>query len=329
MTLPYRCLVAVAAAAVGVCTAASAALAQSYPSRPITIIVPTTAGGPPDTIARLLGEPMRRTLGQPIIVENVTGAGGTLAIGRVVRAERDGYTVSIGHLNSHVFGPATYTGAFDVLKDLAPVALLTHAPEVLIARSTLPPNNVKELIAWLKANPDKASLGTVGIGGPGRIWSDHFQKATGTRFQVVPYRGAAAYMQDLVAGQIDFAVPEGSNLLPHLRSGKIKTYAVLTQARWAAAPDIPTIDEAGGPPFYLPFWHGLWVPKGTPEDAIGKLNGAVVEALADPTVRARLAGLGQGLFPREQQTPEALAAFYKAEIEKWWPIIKAAGIKGE
>jgi tripartite-type tricarboxylate transporter receptor subunit TctC len=329
MRLPRRRFLGLAAGAAGLAVVSRPARAQDYPSRPVTIIVPTTAGGPPDTIARLLGERMRPMLGQPIIVENVTGAGGTIAIGRVVRAEPDGHTLSIGHLNSHVFGPATYPVSFDLMRDLAPVALLTHAPEVLVGRSTLPANDVKELIAWLKANPDKASFGTVGIGGPGRIWSDHFQKSTGTRFQVVPYRGAVAYMQDLVAGQIDFAVPEGSNVVPHLRGGKIKTYAVLTKTRWSVAPDIPTIDEAGGPSFYLPFWHGLWTPRGTPAPAIAKLNAAVMEALADPAVQARLTGMGQGLFPRDQQTPEALGAFHQAEIEKWWPVIKAAGIKGE
>jgi tripartite-type tricarboxylate transporter receptor subunit TctC len=319
----------IAIALVIIAISAASVAAENYPSRPITIVAPTTAGGPPDTIARLLGERMRVTLGQPIIVENVTGAGGTIGISRVVRADSDGYTVSIGHLNSHVFSAATYTVSFDLLKDLEPVALLTTSPVVLIGRSSLPPDDVTELIAWLKANPDKASFGSVGIGGPGRVWGVYFQKSTGTRFQFVPYRGAAAFMQDLLAGQIDFAATDGSNIVPHLRSGKIKTYAVLTGTRWAAAPEIPTIDEAGESPFYLQFWHGLWVPKGTPMDVIGRLNGAVVDALADPTVRTRLAGLGHEIVPREQQTPEALGAYHKAEIERWWPIIKAANIKGE
>src|SRR5262245_1406982 len=238
MKVPRRRFLGLAASAAGLQVVSRTARSQDYPSRPVTIIVPTTAGGPPDTIARLLGERMRPTLGQPIIAENVTGAGGTLAIGRAVRADPDGYTVSIGHLNSHVFGPATYPVSFDVLNDLAPVALLTTAPLVLIARHSLPPNDVTELIAWLTANPGKASFGTVGIGGPGRVWGTYFQKATGTQFQFVPYRGAAAYIQDLLSGQIDFATTEGSNVLPHLRTGKLKVYAVLTKTRWAAAPDI-------------------------------------------------------------------------------------------
>jgi len=304
------------------------AAADSYPSRPITIVVPTTAGGPPDTIARILGEHMKSTLGQPVIVENVTGAGGTIGIARVVRAEPDGYTVSIGHLNTHVFSGATYNLSFDLLNDLHPIALLTTSPEVLIGRSGLPPNSYQELVGWLRANPN-ASFGSVGIGGPGRIWGTYFQNSIGVRLQFVPYRGAAAFVQDLIAGQIDLASPEGTTVVPHLHSGKIKTYAVLTKSRWLAAPDIPTIDEVGGPRLYLQFWHGLWVPRNTPENVVAKLNSAVVAALADPAVRARLAGVGQEIVPREQQTPQALGAFHKAEIEKWWPIIKAANIKAE
>jgi tripartite-type tricarboxylate transporter receptor subunit TctC len=311
-----------------VATSVASTAAENYPSRPITIIAPTTAGGPPDTIARLLGERMKVTLGQPVIVENVTGAGGTIGISRVVRAEPDGYTVSIGHLNSHVFSGATYALPFDLLKDLDPVALLTTSPQVFIGRGSLPANNFKELIAWLKVSPN-ASFGSVGIGGPGRVWGTYFQNSIGARLQFVPYRGAAAFVQDLIAGQIDLASAEGSNIVPHLPGGKLKAYAVLTGRRWAAAPDIPTIDEAGGPPLHMLFWHGLWLPKGTPNDVVGKLNAAVVDALADNTVRDRLAGLGHEIVPREQQTPQALGAFHKAEIEKWWPIIKAANIKAE
>jgi tripartite-type tricarboxylate transporter receptor subunit TctC len=236
--------------------------------------------------------------------------------------------VSIGHLNSHVFSGATYALPFDLLKDLEPVALLTTSPQVFIGRSSLPANNFKELTAWIKANPN-ASFGSVGMGGPGRVWGTYLQNSIGARLQFVPYRGAAAFVQDLIAGQIDLASAEGSNIVPHLSGGKLKAYAVLTGRRWAAAADIPTIDEAGGPPLHMLFWHGLWVPKGTPKDVVEKLNAAVMDALADPAVRARLAGLGHEIVPREQQSPDALGAFHKAEIEKWWPIIKAANIKAE
>jgi tripartite-type tricarboxylate transporter receptor subunit TctC len=316
------------AIAVLLAATATAASAQSYPSRPITIVVPTTAGGPPDAIARILGERMKVTLGQAVLVENVTGAGGTIGIARVVRAEPDGYTLSIGHLNTHVFSGATYHVSFDLLADLEPIALLTTSPEVLIGRSGLPPNNFQELVAWLKTNPN-ASFGSVGMGGPGRVWGTYFQNSVGVQLQFVPYRGAAAFVQDLIGGQIDLASPEGTTVVPHLNTGKIKIYAVLTRNRWMAAPDIPTIDEVGGPQLYMQFWHGLWAPKRTPAEVIARLNTAVVEALVDPVVRARLAGVGQEIAPAEQQTPQALAAFHKAEIEKWWPIIKAANIRGE
>jgi tripartite-type tricarboxylate transporter receptor subunit TctC len=306
---------------------AGSAGAQTFPSRPITIIAPTTAGGPPDTIARLMSERMRAMLGQPIVVENVTGAGSTIGVGRVARAPPDGHTVGIGHLNSHVFSSLTYNVTYDVLKDLAPVAMLTMAPMLFAARSSLPPNSVQELIAYMKANPNAISFGAVGVGGPATVWGTDFKARNGVQFQFVPYRGAAAIMQDVVAGQIDLACTEASNVLPHLRSGKVKAYAVLTKDRWAVAPEIPTIDEAVG--FTMTFWHGLWVPRGTPREAIDKLNAAAMDALTDPVVRARLEQMGQEIVPREQQTPEALAAHHKIEIEKWLPVIKAAGIKAE
>lgn len=305
------------------------AQADTYPSRPITIVAPTTAGGPPDTIGRILGERMKVTLGQPVVVENVTGAGGSLGVQRVARSAPDGYTVSIGHLNSHVFTGAVYNLSFDLLTDLAPVTMLTSAPMIFVVRDGLPPNNMKELVAWMKQNPKGATFGSVGIGGPAKVWATNFQSKIGIEFQFVPYRGAAAIVQDLIAGQIDIACVEASNVVAHLKGGKIKPYAVLSKERWAAAPDIPTIDEAGVPGFYMTFWHGLWVPKGTPRDAIMKLDAAAVDALADPATRARLNQVGQGIVPREQQSPEALGAHHKAEIEKWWPIIKAAGIKAE
>jgi tripartite-type tricarboxylate transporter receptor subunit TctC len=309
--------------------AAAEAPAQTYPTRPITLIAPTSPGGPPDTIGRIVGDRMKVTLGQPVIVENVTGAGGSLGVQRVARSAPDGYTVSIGHLNSHVFTGAVYNLSFDLLKDLAPVTLLTSAPMVFVARSGFPPNSVKELIAWMKERPLGATFGSVGIGGPAKVWATDFQKKLGIEFQFVPYRGAAATVQDMIAGPVDLACVEASNVVAHLKGGKIKPYAVLSGERWSVAPDIPTIDEAGLPGFRMTFWHGLWVPAGTPQDAIAKLDASVVDALADPLVRERLERTGQGIVPREQQTPEALAAHHKAEIEKWWPIIKAAGIKAD
>jgi tripartite-type tricarboxylate transporter receptor subunit TctC len=317
------------ASATAVMLGVTGALAESYPSRPITIVAPTTAGGPPDTIARIISEPMRASLGQPVIVENVTGAGGSLGVQRVARSAPDGYTVSIGHLNSHVFTGAVYNLNFDLLKDLAPVTMLTSAPMVFVVRSGFPANNLRELVGYLKEHPKGAAFGSVGVGGPAKVWTTNFQNKIGIEFQFVPYRGAATIVQDLIAGQIDVACVEGSNVLPHLKGDKIKSFAVLSKTRWAAAPDIPTIDEAGSPGFYMSFWHGLWVPRGTPQEAIDKLDAAVVDALADPLTRERLVQTGQEIVPREQQTPEALGAHHKAEIEKWWPIIRAAGIKAQ
>jgi tripartite-type tricarboxylate transporter receptor subunit TctC len=316
-----------AVALVFVGAAVADARAQTYPSRPITIIAPTTAGGPPDTIARLLSDRMRNALGQPVVVENVTGAGSTIGVARVARAAPDGHTVGIGHLNSHVFSSLTYNVQYDVLADLAPVAMLTSAPMVFVARIGFPPNDLKELMAWFRANPNAATFGAVGVGGPATVWGADLKSRNGISFQFVPYRGAAAIMQDLVSGQIDLACTEASNVLPHLRSGKLKAYAVLAKDRWAPAPEIPPIDEALG--FTMTFWHGLWVPKDTPKDAVAKLNAAAMEALTDPTVRARLGQMGQDIVPPERQTPEALGAHHKAEIEKWGPVIKAAGIKAE
>ena len=315
--------------AVALALLATDAAAQTYPSRPITIIAPTTAGGPPDTIARLLSEPMRAVLGQPIVVENVTGAGSTLGVGRVARAAPDGYTLSIGHLNSHVFSSLTYPVAYDVVKDFEPIALITIAPMALFGRSGLPGANLKELVVWLKENPDKVSFGSVGLGGPARVWATHFQNAVGTRLQFVPYRGAFAAVQDLIGGQIDLSASEASNVAPHVRGGKLKVYAMLSNSRWPVAPEIPTIEETGVPGLQMPFWHGLWAPKGTPPDVIAKLNAAVTSALADSTVRARLTQMGQEIYPRERQTPHALAAHHKAEVEKWGVVIKATGVKAE
>jgi tripartite-type tricarboxylate transporter receptor subunit TctC len=309
--------------------AARMARAQAYPTRPITIIVPFSAGGATDAIARLLAGQMKRALAQPVVVENVTGAGGTIAVGRAARAASDGYTLSLGQNGSHVVTGATYALQYDLLSDLEPVGLLSIGPFVLVAKKTLPPNDLNGLIAWLKANPDKATLGHGGTGSIAHITGLFFQRETGTRFQFVPYRGIAPAIQDLAGGQIDLAFSDPVASLPQVRAGMAKAYGVTTNTRVLSAPDIPTLDEAGLSGFNISMWHGLWVPKGTPKHVTATLNAAVVDALAAPTMRARLADMGQEIFPPDQQTPDALRAFQKAEIEKWWPIIKAANIKGE
>jgi tripartite-type tricarboxylate transporter receptor subunit TctC len=303
------------------------ATAQVYPSRPITIIVPYTAGGQGDTLTRILAEPMQASLGQPVIIDNVGGASGRIGTGRVARAAPDGYTLVAGTFSTHVVNGAVQALGYDVLKDFQPVALMANGPQLIVARKAMPANDLKELIAWLKTNPDKASQGTAGAGGTSHLAGLLFQKQTGTRFQFVPYRGSA--MQDLVAGNIDLMIDQASNALPQVRNNSIKVYAVAAKTRMAAAPDIPTADEAGLPGFHISNWFAFWAPKGTPKDIVAKLNAATVGALADPTVRRLLTDLGLEIFPREEQTPEALAAFHKAEIEKWWPIIRAADIKAE
>ena len=295
--------------------------AQPYPSRPITMIAPFPAGGPSDALARVLSEPLRAALGQPIVIENVAGAGGNIGIGRLARAAPDGYTIGIGQWSTHVVNAITYSLPYDVLHDFT--------PQLIIARKNFPANNVKELVEWLKANPDKASAATVGAAGGAQVTAVYFQQATGTRFAFVPYRGGAPAMQDLVAGQVDIMFDQAANAIGQVRNGTIKSYAVLTKDRWSALPDVPSIDEAGVPSLYVSYWHGLWAPKGTPKDIVAKLNAAVVNALADATVRQRFADIGQEVWPRDQQTPEALAAHHKDETEKWWPIIRASNLKAE
>jgi tripartite-type tricarboxylate transporter receptor subunit TctC len=303
--------------------------AQSYPSRPITMIAPFPAGGPSDALARILSEPMRAALGQPVVIENVAGAGGNIGVGRLARSAPDGYTVGIGQWSTHVVNAVTYSLPYDVLHDFEPIALLAVTPQLIIARKNFPANNVKELVAWLKANPDKATAATVGAAGGAQVTAMYFQQATGTRFAFVPYRGGAPAMQDLVSGQVDIMFDQGANAIGQVRNGAIRSYAVLNKERWSALPEIPSIDEAGVPSLYVSYWHGLWAPKGTPRDIIGKLNGAVAGALTDPTVRQRFAEIGQEAWPREQQTPEALAAYHKGETEKWWPIIRASNLRAE
>jgi tripartite-type tricarboxylate transporter receptor subunit TctC len=308
---------------------ASPAVAQTYPARPITMIVPFPPGGATDAIARIINERLRAALGQPVIIENVGGAGGSIGVGRVVRAAPDGYTLNLGQLGSHVMNGAALTLNYDLLKDLEPVSMIAANPQIIAARSRMPANNLKELIAWLKANPDKASVATVGAGSPSHVSAVYFANATGTRLNLVPYRGGGPAMQDLVANQVDLMIIQVAEAVAQSQAGRLKAFAVTAKARLPGAPDIPTVDEAGMPGMYISFWHGLWMPRGVPKDILAKVNAAVVETLADPAVRTRLAAMHQEIPPREQQTPEGLAAYQKAEIEKWWPIIKAAGIKAE
>jgi tripartite-type tricarboxylate transporter receptor subunit TctC len=315
--------------ALGLAFAAGTASAQGWPARPVSIVVPFAPGGPTDVIARLLAQHMRQSLGQNVLVENVAGANGNIGVAKVARSAADGYTLSIGHWSTHVVNGAVYPLQHDVLKDFEPIAPLATNAYLIVAKKDVPATDLKGFVGWLKANPDKASEGTAGAGSPQHVGGLFFQNLTGTRFQFVPYRGAAPAMQDLLSGQIDLIIDDPTNALPHVRSGKIKAFAVTARNRLAAAPEIPTVDEAGLPGFYFSRWHALWAPRGTPRDVVARLNAAVVAALADPAVRARLEDLGQEIFPREQQTPEALAALQKAEIEKWWPLIKAAGIRAE
>ncbi len=308
---------------------AGTALAQTFPARTITMIVPFAAGGPGDTRARVLAEHMRGTLGQPVVVENVTGAGGSIGVGRVAQAPGDGYTLSVGNWSTHVVNGAVYSLKYDLIADFEPVGLVTTQPLMILANNSVPANDLKGLIAWLKANPGKATMGNSGIGSASHVSGVLFQNSTGTNFQLVPYRGSAQSIQDLIAGQIDMTFDQRTNALPHVQAGKIKAFAVTAPARLAAAPDIPTMDEAGLPGMHVSVWGGLWAGKGTPKPVIARLSAAVMEALADPAVRQRLLDIGYEVPPRDQQTPEALAAYQRAEIAKWWPIIKAAGVKAE
>jgi tripartite-type tricarboxylate transporter receptor subunit TctC len=306
---------------------ADAAFAQPYPSHPITLVVPYAAGGPADTIARIVAERMRHSLGQPLIIENVTGAGGSLGTGRVARAAGDGYTVMIGNWSTHMANGVLYSLPYDLQKDFEPISLLATEPDLIVARNELPANTLGDFVAWLKANAGKASAGTSGVGGPSHVAALLFQKESGTQFALVPYRGAGPAVQDLLGGRIDMMITVPSVVLPHLRAGTIKAYAVTSRTRLETAPDVPTTDEAGLPGFYVTIWQGLFAPKGTAPDILTKLSAAAGEALADLTVRKRLADLGLEVPPAAQQGPEALRAHQAAEIGKWWPVIKAANIK--
>jgi tripartite-type tricarboxylate transporter receptor subunit TctC len=303
--------------------------AQDYPTRPITIVVPFAAGGPTDAIARSISDRMRLSLGQTVIVENVTGAGGSIGVGRAARAAPDGYTISLGHTGTHVVNGAIYPLQYDVLNDFEPIALVASNPMMVVTKNSIPAKNLRELIDWLRANADKISTGTAGVGSASHFSGVYFQNLIKVPLNFVPYRGTGPALIDLVAGQIDMIVDQASNAMTQVQAGKIRAYAISDAKRLAAAPDIPTADEAGLPGFHISLWSALWAPKGTPKDVIAKLNRAVMDALADPAVRKRMADVGLEIPPAEQQTPQALAALHKAEIEKWWPIIKAANIKPE
>lgn len=303
------------------------ALAGDYPIKPITFIVPFAAGGPLDALARSIAEPMSEQLGQPIIIENVAGAGGSIGVGRALHAAPDGYTVSVGNWSTHVLNGAMYALQYDVLDDTMPVVLLPSAPQLIVAKSTLPANTFSELVGWLRSN--MANVGTAGVGSASHVSGLLFENLTKAQFAFVPYRSAGAAMQDLVAGHVDLMLDQVSNSLPQIQAGSIKAYAVTSKARLAAAPAIPTVDEAGLPGFYISVWSGLWVPKGTPLDAIAKLNAAAAKAMASPTLQKHFSEVGLELPPVDQQSPAALATLQKADIAKWWPVLKAAGIRAD
>lgn len=313
-------------AAVALATFAVAAAAQGFPTRPVVLIVPFAAGGPTDTIARIMAQRMTKALGQTVVVENVTGAGGTIAGAKVVHARPDGYTITIGHVGTHVIAGAIQKLSYDVFNDFEPIAMIATNPQIVVSTNGVPAKTLEELVAWAKAKKDPVTCGTGGPGTPAHVSCAYFQQRTGAQVQIIHYRGAAPAMQDLLAGHIEITFDQAANSLPQVRAGRIRAYAVTAPRRLAAAPQIPTVDEAGLPDFYMAVWHGMWAPKATPRPVIDRLNAAVRESLADPEVRKRLADLGQEIPPPEQQTPEALRAHHKAEIDKWWPVIRKAGI---
>jgi tripartite-type tricarboxylate transporter receptor subunit TctC len=304
----------------------STAFAEKFPSRPITIVVPFSAGGPSDAMMRILGERMKVSLGEAVLVENTTGAGGSIGVGRVVHAAPDGYTVGFGHLGTHVANGAIYKLGYDLVTDLEPVVLLPSNPMIIVSKNAVPAKTLADLVAWLKSRPVPATAGTAGAGSGSHIAGLAFENATAIKLQYVPYRGTGPALNDLVAGQIDIIVDQLSNSINQVRAGTIRGYAVTDSKRSDQAPEIPTTDEAGLAGFHMTLWSGLWVPKGTPREIVAKLNAAAVDALADPPTRKALENLGLQMPPADQLTPEALGAWQKAEIEKWWPIIKAAHV---
>jgi tripartite-type tricarboxylate transporter receptor subunit TctC len=305
----------------------SAAAAENYPSHPITVIVPFSAGGPSDAMMRILAERMKLPLGETILIENVTGAGGSLGVGRTVRSAPDGYTIGFGHLGTNVANGAIYKLGYDLVADLEPVVLLPSNPMIIVSKNAVPAKSLKELLEWLKSRPAPAAAGTAGAGSGSHIAGLYFENVTGIKLQYVPYRGTGPALNDLVAGQIDIIVDQLSNSINQVRAGTIRGYAVTDSKRAESASDIPTVDEAGLPGFHMTLWSGLWVPKGTPKEIVAKLNAAAVEALGDPAVRKQLENLGLQMTPLDQLSPEALGDWQKSEIAKWWPMIKAANVK--
>jgi tripartite-type tricarboxylate transporter receptor subunit TctC len=312
-----------AALALTIVAGIAGAQAQTYPSRPITLVVPFPPGGSTDAAARIMAERMRAPLGQPIVIENVGGAGGSIGVGRVARAAPDGYTFDIGQWDTHV-GSIIYKLDYDLEKDFEPIALISNNPQLMVAKNDLPANTLGELVTWMKANPGKINF--VNQNAAANVTGVLFENLTKQKVQFIPYRGAGPAMTDLVSGTVDLLVVQGAVALPQIRGGKIKALANLSPQRSASMSDIPTADETGVPGLYMSGWFGFWAPKGTPKEIIARLNAATVEALADPALQKRFTELGLDIASREQQTPAGLAAFQKTEIDKWWPIIKAAGI---
>jgi tripartite-type tricarboxylate transporter receptor subunit TctC len=307
--------------------AASASAADKFPSHPITVVVPFAAGGPSDAMMRILGERMKVALGEAILIENTTGAGGSIGVGRVVHSPADGYTIGFGHLGTHVANGAIYKLNYDLVADLEPIVLLPSNPMIVVSKNAVPAKTLPELINWLKARPQPAAAGTAGAGSASHVAGLGFEAATGLKLQYVPYRGTGPAMNDLVAGQIDLIVDQLSNSINQVRAGTIRGYAVTDTKRAESAPDVPTVDEAGLPGFHMTLWSGLWAPKGTPKDIIAKINAAALDAFRDPPTRKQLENLGLQMPPADKSTPEALGDWQKAEIAKWWPIIRAANVK--
>ena len=319
----------VVAVLMAVLTWSGDALADDFPSHPVTIVVPFSAGGPSDAMARILAERMQRTLGQTVLIENVTGAGGSLGVGRVVRAPADGYTVEFGHLGTNVANGAIYKLGYDLVTDLEPVVLLPSNPMIIVSKNAVPAKTLSELLAWMRAKPTPPTAGTAGAGSGSHIAGLYFENITDIKLQYVPYRGTAPALNDLVAGQIDIIVDQTSNSIAQVRAGTIRAYAVTDDKRVESAPDIPTTDEAGLPGFHMTLWSGLWVPKNTPKEVVARLNRAAVEALSDPAVRKKFQDLGLEIPTQSQLSPEALGSWQKAEIAKWWPMIRAANVRIE